>query len=439
MRQVVVFASLLALALPFRLVAEDKPAIPPSMTIDPAIARLIDQLNDKDYRIRASATKTLAERGPILLPSLRQAMTTTSAPEARARLQKLIQSLETHMIFSPKLITLDVENKLLSEVIADISKQTDYQLTMYGVGRDLRVTIKADKLPFWQVVDRVCQDVGLSLNHSDGNQMAFYANDQSAPYVCYFGPFRLVATNFYYNKGVNLAGFSRSTGASGIRSENLSFQFNIQAEPKLPLMSVSQPKLTEAVDDQGNSMLIPGVGRETTYYHGGGYRTYNYSTQVQLAWPVKEARSVRVLKGTVPVSVLAEQKPDVTITDLTAAKGKKFTGTHAELQIESVTEAKDKQSYQVKMVVRNLVKNTNPDYTWANSVHQRIELFDAKGNRYFPNGYNWDNNTPTTVNATFMFSSNGQPRFGPAVKLVYNHWTILPFEMPFEFRNLPLP
>jgi len=202
-------------------------------------------------------------------------------------------------------------------------------------------------------------------------------------------------------------------------------------------MGVGQPKLLEAIDERGRSMIPAANIHETYYGHGGGYRMYNYTTQVPLLWPDKEARNIKSIKGTVPVTLLADQKPEIVVEDILKVKKQKFTGPHTEIQIDEVKEV-NKTSVQIKMTIRNLNGGPN-DYTWTNSVHQRIELQDAKGNKYFPHGYNWESSNQSSVTATFTYGTNGDANIGPAAKLIYQHWTMIQHQIEFEFKQLPLP
>jgi hypothetical protein len=128
----------------------------------------------------------------------------------------------------------------------------------------------------------------------------------------------------------------------------------------------------------------------------------------------------------------------VVVEDVLRVKKGKFTGNTVELQLDEVKET-NKTQYQVKMSVRNLAANAAQDYNWTNSVHQRIELLDAKGNKYYPQGYNWENSSPNHVQATFMFGNNGNATLGPPTRLVYNHWALMQHTVEFEFKNLMLP
>ena len=71
-------------------------------------------------------------------------------------------------------------------------------------------------------------------------------------------------------------------------------------------------------------------------------------------------------------------------------KNAKFTGQDAELQIHETKETWKNSNYEVKLTVRNTKPNASQDYSWANSVPQRIEVYDAKGiqqDEYFQGHY----------------------------------------------------
>src|SRR5262249_30239014 len=153
----------------------------------------------------------------------------------------------------------------------------------------------------------------------------------------------------------------------------------------------------------GNN-LEPGGRRY--YRYGGGYRQFQYNAQAYLSWPVKAARRVQVLKGTVPVTVLAEQRPALVVDKITDAKGKKFKAGTIELDSEEVKAAgagAGNKAYDVKMTIRDTSRDQlGGDYTWMDSLNQRLELRDAKGNKYVSRGNNWSNTTPASVHGTWM-------------------------------------
>ena len=223
-------------------------------------------------------------------------------------------------------------------------------------------------------------------------------------------------------------------------ASSLTFSFNVVGEPRLPLLGLGQPKLTLAVDDQDQSLVpSPIVGRMYESSYGGyyGYRTTVLPTQVQLSGPSANARSVKLLRGTVPVTFLAETRPEIVVEKILEVKNKKFEGKKVSLDIEAVKEVPG-QSVQVMLTARRAGKDNQYDYTWTNSLHQRVELTDAKGGKFQSNNFNWNNGTPTSVQGTFMFS-DPTGKLGKPAKLTYYGWVTAQHQVEFEFRDLPLP
>jgi hypothetical protein len=373
-----------------------------------------------------------------VLPDLRQALATSASAEARKRIQSMIQSLERFQTLSPKRVTIKMKNRPASDILREIARQTGYSMQYQGGGNGQLITMEQENATFWEATDFLCNAAGLTMYQNDA-QMVFNQYENYWPYVCYQGPFKIIANNFNYNKTVNFGPIQRTPNQHQFRSETHSFSFQLHSEPKLPIMSIGQPKLLEAVDDLGNSMKNESTIHEVGYASHNGYRSYQHGSQINLLWPNKEARIVKRLRCSIPVTLLGEQKPEVVVDDILKVKNKKFVGNTVEIQIDHAAERNNKTQYEVKMSVRNNSANTAQDYTWTNSVHQRVELLDAKGNKYASHGYNWENSSPNHVQATFMFGNNGNGTLGPPVRLVYNHWTVLQHQIEFEFKNLALP
>lgn len=429
MRRIIAAAGLLALGWTAAR-AEDKPE---------SVSVLVGKLHSPDYRTREAAGKALESRGIDALPELRKALDTSPPAEARKRLSTLVEKLERLQTLSPKRLTLKMTDKPVAEVIREIARLTGYPLQFQG-GKNVSLTVDMEKATFWEVIDYVSTLAGLTMYHNEGQGLMLYQNEGYWPFVFYQGPFKVTANNFNYNKTVNFGPVQRNPAANQqLRSESLTFSMTLHSEPKLPLMSVGQIRLLEAIDDLGNSMKPEGPTHEAMYPSYNGYRTYQYGASVNLLWPSKEAKSVRRLRGVIPVTLLGEQKPEVVVNDVLKVKDKKFTGGTVEIQFDDVKEQNNKTQYHVKLSIRNTASNAAQDYSWTNSVHQRIELYDDKGNKYYPQGYNWENSSPAHVKATFMFGNNGKATYGPPTRLVYNHWSLMQHAIEFEFKNLTLP
>jgi hypothetical protein len=226
-------------------------------------------------------------------------------------------------------------------------------------------------------------------------------------------------------------------------SESLSFSFFLFSEPKLPLLGIGQPTVVTAFDQDKRSMLPP--NEATPYNHvvgrygSGGHRTYCMQASVNLYRPSDKSRTLKYLKGTVPVTLLTQQKPEVVTNQLLQSKGKSFKVGNVTFAIDQVNE-KPGPRYEVKMSITNAEdKESANDYSWQNSLYQRIEVQDDKGNKFQVNGNSWSNSGPGFVQLTQQYIPPNNVKAGPPTKLIYHAWTTMMQQVMFEFRELPLP
>ena len=191
----------------------------------------------------------------------------------------------------------------------------------------------------------------------------------------------------------------------------MSFSFSIGAEPRLPLLGVGQAKVIVAQDDRNHLLNPPEGPPDGGRYYNGGYKSYTQQSQLNLVPGSREARKVRLLRGLVPLTLLIEQKSEVVAEKVLTVKGKKFKVADASLDLHEVKDLGG-GTYHAKLSIDKTGENDPNDYTWRNSLYQRVVLEDAKGNKYFSQGYIEANFTQTGVNGTFLFSTNGNAALG---------------------------
>jgi hypothetical protein len=417
---------------------------------DSALSRLIEQLGDVDYRKRDDAVLKLKAEGLKALPALREAINHPDA-EVRRRATDLVPLLETTAILTPKRVTLKLENKPIRAVFEAIEKQTGYKVEMWGTNNRSNYSFDFVDLPFWEALDRVCRATGMVLQQGFGDDhIRLQPQEGYVPYVRYDGPFRLVPTGFQHYRNIEF-GLVGKGGASGARNESLTLGFTLFVEPKLPLLGMGEVRIDAAYDTENNSMLTPTPGTDDmvnlnlrmgmrgarwTSRYGMGNRTTSLQTQVMLSRPSDKAIGVKSVRGHIPVTLLAQQTPMVVAPDILKAKGTRAKIDTTSFHIEEVTRLPNKQ-VTVKMTVTEATDNPH-DYTWMNALYQRIELQDDAGNKFNPMGNNWGNNSPGSVQLTTTYAPQGN-KTGMPTKLIYYRWTTLQYEIPFEFKDLPLP
>jgi hypothetical protein len=430
----------LAAAPPVAAVGPAEKAGPP-----PSVARLLEQLGDSDYQIRETASRQLRGLGPDVLPQLRAARDGAD-PEVRRRLDELITRFETEQTLAPKRITLDAHNKPVRQIFQEITRQTGYKIEFFTANEQQTYSFHFDRVPFWEAMDQIGRASGLVYQAGYGDDAVhFHATESYVPYVCYDGAFRLVANGFQQNRSIDFSSLPR-VPAGPRRSESLVCTFSICAEPKLPLLGAGEPRLEAAYDDEHNSLVPPrngpggsgAVNRVVTRY-GNGFRSFSHQMQFALTRPSEKATAVKSLKGSVPVTLLVSEKPELVTDKLMEAKGKKFTAGSATFAVEEAT-ALPQNQYQVRMSITDDSRDTaDNDYTWQNSLYYRLDVEDEKGNKFQPFRSNWLNSSPRHVQIEFTYGAPGNQKLGPPTKLVYRSWTTMQTQLTFAFKDLPLP
>jgi hypothetical protein len=427
------------------------PAPTPSGTaLDPGVANLVKDLGHPDYKTREKAGQALAARGEKVLPDLRRALAEATDPEVSRRLGVLVRRLDHDRLVSAKRVTLNLKGKTAKDAFTEIEKQTGYRVEFGGGGGpDTRHDFVMDGVPFWEAMDRVAGAVGMAASFDYGEDVRVFASGSVNPYVAYAGPFRFVATNMQANRSVQLSNITPG-GTANRGGENIQLQFQIYSEPKNPMLTVGQAEVVSAVDEAGASLLMPKGNPNQAYYGGrtyysgypNGYRSHNQSSSVSLFRSDRSSTTVKSLRGKVGITLLAGTVPEVVVPDPVKVKNGKFAGRTVELDVEGVTEAGG--NYTAVLTIRR-VGGTQNDYSWAYNQWQKLELVDAKGLKYRANQQSFNGGGPNggVAQVTLAFSPTGvrgqTAKPGPAAKLVFNEWVTVTHEVPFEFKDLPLP
>ena len=415
---------------------------------DPATAALIADLGSPDYRAREKAGAALAAKGEKALPDLRRALAAADNPEVSRRLTVLVRRMDHDRLVSPKRVTFAVKNKPAKDVFDEIAKQTGYKIDFQGGGNaDCRYSFDFANAPFWVAVDQVAEATGMSVYANGGDDDVVQINsysDAHNPHVTYAGPFRLVATGINANKSVQLSGLNRK-GFGPRPQENINLNFQIQSEPKNPILGTLPAELTAATDETGASLVPPkdGNNNSSRSYYNGGQRGHNAYGNVNLVRAGKDATTIKTLKGKIGIVLLAFASPEIVIADPLKAKTRKLVGRSVELDYDAMTEANGQYTATLTVKKLGVEDPNNMDYNWSNNLWQKIEVTDAKGNRYRSYGPNNLNNNGNAVQMTIPFGPDnrrGQPqKLGPPVKLVFNEWHQVTHEVTFEFKDIPLP
>lgn len=417
---------------------------------DAGVAQLLADLGSEDYRTREKAGRELAALGEKALPDMRAALLATENPEAQRRLAVLVRKMDHERLVAPKRVTLAAKEYTAKDALAQIEKQTGYKIEYGGNGgAEPKHTFAFDNAPFWVAIDRVASTTGaFVMADSDDETIRVYRQDQVNPYVAYAGPFRFLATQIHSNRSVQLSNLNRRGGGPNSQ-EYMNLSFQIQSEPKNPMLGVTQAEVVSAADENGGSLVPPkDPNNRSNYLEQFGNRGHTTYGNMQLRRADKTATTIKALKGKVGIILLTGTSPEVTVTDPLKTKTKTFSGRTVEVDYGALTEDPNtKGQYVLEVTVKKLGANdpNREDYNWSNGVWQKIEVIDAAGNRYRTYGPNSIDNNGASVKLTITYGAEdrrgGRPpaKLGPPVKVVVNEWLTVTHEVTFEFKDVPLP
>ncbi len=222
------------------------------------------------------------------------------------------------------------------------------------------------------------------------------------------------------------------------------------------MLGMGEVRLTAAYDEDKNSMLAPPVANDNQpammlpggrmgfmrhrlfSHYGNGNRSYMQQGQLTLHRPSERASRVKVVRGVIPVTLLVEQKPVVVADNVLKAKGKTSRAGTTAFRFEDITVQANKQ-VQIKLTITEDNKDNPNDWTWMNTMYQRIELQDDKGNKFGVFGTSWGNSAPNNVQMTLTYGAQGNAKMGPPSKFVFQQWKTIQHQVHFEFKDLPLP
>jgi len=428
------------------LLADEGPKADPKLQPND-IPALVKKLGDGSFQVRDAALKALQKAGPDLLPDLRKALDEVEDAEVQRQLNEIVLNLERIQFLAPTRVTLKIQNEPVKDAVQKFSAACGYQLEVASgdMGENKLLELEFKDVPFWQAFDEFCNRAGLVFQEGyygpNTDTIRLEYGDSFPGVVHVNGPFRVSVRGFNYIRNIEFASRSlRSADAPASpirRSESLTIRLGLTVEPKLPLLTCGQPIITDAFDDLGQPLLLPTQMHMVGMRYYSGYRSFTQEIQANLQ-PAPGSKSIKLLRGSIPVTVVASQKPRITIDKVTEAQGKTFEEGNVSLKIEGIS--KNGQQITFRINLTDGAQQGKRDYSWINQLIQRLVLTDAKGNKWQCYGPNWEGNGfngGPNFSGSITFGNNGKA--GEPERLVYYDWYILSHSVPFEFEDLTLP
>jgi hypothetical protein len=428
------------------------------------IEQWLKDLGNSAFRTREAASKALLEVGRPALKGLAEAARTGDL-EVRRRADQLRERIETAEALAPTVIDIKVKDTPLPAVVAAISKQSRLKLELVpqqGTVRQQldrkRISLDLNSVPFWEGLDALCREGNLVPVMSGVTTLQLQVAEGGKVYhppTGYTGPFRMRITGMNYYRNVNLAsavpGQAFGALAGPHRTETLTVTMDLIAEPHLNIMSMGNPSINEATDEAGEALAIGGGGVTNAFYGNPnvapGASIQPRQTQFNLRPSTKPAGKLTVLKGNLPIEIIAQRRPLIKVDDIMAGKARVIKGEgDLMLAILQVQDHGGGRGGNIRFLLSGAgVPIANPNMGFNpnnNEVQQRFELTDAQGHRINANinvNFNFNNNPNADRSVEGNIYFNSGPNEGPAARLTYNNNRTIRTLVPFEFGAVPMP
>jgi hypothetical protein len=426
----------------------------------------VAQLGAGRYADRESATSALLHLGRFALPALRENRQATD-PEVRARVSGLIRRIEGALLTEPTKVRLDFDDLPIREIVDNLKRQTGFGIVLAPETnprwRSERLTLHhAGPIDFWKAIDEICDlaDFQYSPNmHALTSQGVRTVTPNSD-----FGPFRVSLLGVHYQRDVNYAGHAvridpllRNERASRrgrrepaqpnpVLSVHCTAQLLVVCEPRLSMHHAGAPRLLEAADERGNS-LMPPPNEAAAFLRDAGYFGLSGGSVMQVQAimhrPALPGETIKKLRGSIPVTVSSRQ-PDPLIVPLEDSAGKTFGGEDAQITVHRVQNAPNNRR-TIELTVNAPDERLGPaeggvpggfnSFVPRASIQQLpIEIIDSRGQKvaWSQTGFEVDTaGTVLTVTVT--------PHVAPLKELRYYILNRATTSIPFEFTNIPMP
>ncbi len=262
-----------------------------------SVRKLIRELDASQKSRRVEAETQLIALGAKILDYLPE-NTDRMPAEVRERLNRVRAKLEKSQAqntVEPTSVTLSGEQPL-SKILAALEKQTGNHVTdlREEFGQDVgdpKQKVDFKQTPFWQALDQVLDQAGLSIYPyaaEDGGVGLVSRSESQLPRserATYAGAFRIEATEFVARRDLR-----------DPMSHNLSLTLEAAWEPRLQPIVILQPmESIEAVDDHGQPVPVAASGNEMEIGVDADMKSIELPIQFEL--PERTSRRLASLKG----------------------------------------------------------------------------------------------------------------------------------------------
>jgi hypothetical protein len=402
----------------------------------------------------------------ILLGGGPQATPPPSGPDRAGRLTE------------PTLVRLDFRDRPIGEVVRELGRRSGRAISdRGGLTKDFNglpdrswverpVTLEAgEPVPFWEAIDRlaVAGHVGYHLakygdTGAEWTGVLFEGGDANVgDFVQYAGPFRVSLEGLHEHRDLvfvrgpwiqvfpsGYSGWADAADLATAPADGGPFhaEMQVMAEPGLIVRRTGPVNVTEAVDDRGRS-LIGSIPNDRPAQPWTFQEVFEGGVSPALRAPLRRpdggpaGKVLRRFRGTIPVEIAALRAAPVLAVRLDGAEGKTFRGGGYTVVVEKARPEPDGR-FTVALTVRP-DEAIEPAARSAILMRNQWLLADAAGRavRFMSGGTGGDERGGARI--TSEYQPQDDLPTGPPVEFRLFGLERVNWEIPFEFRDVPLP
>ncbi len=367
----------------------------------------------------------------------------------------------------PTPVALDFPGRPIAQVIRTLAERTGGMVDTFNTNdarwaETINLTAPAP-VPFWEAIDRLRAVANLTRTVTQAGpsgipparvqfsanlgHVAASASASDEGLITYVGPFRVgpVVVHEHFSRV-----FHRSVlPAAGVATPPAPFyaEVALMAEPNLMATQVGPLRRLEAVDDAGQSLLEPRLGGEAPANLAAGAYGPPRALTFPLVRAAKPSKLLATLRGVLPLEVARRPTAPTTVVPLEGSVGKtvrdgELVVTVREYWVDPQGQAAVKLTIRLegpRAVADPKARGLVAARLWS-VYHEQIGMADAHGRpvRIASGGANQAGDA-NELNVDYRFLPSGAPRSEPPTHLRIYRPAWVAWELPLEFRDVPLP
>ena len=331
------------------LLAQPEQSASPSVELPATVKRLARQLDDSQLAKRDAAEKELIALGPDALNFLPQitAKTPAEVKDRLGRVRKTLEAAAVEAATKPSLVTLQGEMSL-ADALASLQKQSgnklhDIRRKFGDQTRAVTVKLDCEKTTFWQALDQVLDQAGMTVYSYGGEEGTVAIVNRSegevdrANRAAYSGMFRFEGMRLEATRDIR-----------NPMNHSLRFTMDVSWEPRLRPIIVQQPlDQVKAIDESGQPLEID--GREGEVEVDITPDSFSSEIYIPLMLPNRNVKKIASLKGT--MNVIAPGRVE-TFEFVDLEKAKEVEQKRAGVSVTLEKARRSGEIYEVRVIIK---------------------------------------------------------------------------------------